>query len=156
MAAVPSTWDRNGVDRFFTEVVRDLVLLGDRKPSEVAAEAREAVAASYRLAFPGNELPAYLRQLALAPPTTDAPDLDIVASAGDLHIVDSRTRAAEPPPAEVSPIDDLVRALEDLARVGEHEGNCTIDERGVCEKHSEALAARLAAARAMLAKHKRV
>jgi hypothetical protein len=155
MAAVPSAWDRNGVDRFFTEVVRDLVLLGDRKPSEVAAEAREAVAASYRLAFPGNELPAYLRQLALAPQATETADLDVVASVSDLHLVDARTRSAESPPDETTPVDELLRAFEELARMGEHEGNCTPDERGVCEKHGEALAVRLTAARAMLAKHKK-
>lgn len=155
MAAVPGTWDRNSVDRFFTEVVRDLVLLGDRKPSEVAAEAREAVAAAYRLAFPGSELPAYLRQLALAPQATETMDLDVVASTDDLHIVDARTRSVEPPPDEASPVDELIGALEDLARMGEHEGTCTPDERGVCEKHSEALAVRLTAARAMLAKHRK-
>jgi len=157
MASVPAVWDRNSVDRLFTEIVGDLCRAGDRRPSEVSLEAKERVISLWKTANPGGEVPAYLSRLAMAPESmAPSSDLDSVSTAGDLEIVTSRS--AELPSSggesHEGAMASMAESLEDLCRLGAHDGECDTDERGICEKHQSALRGRLSKAREALAQYK--
>lgn len=109
MATAPARWDRNSVDRLFTELVGEEANRTGSEPAEVAGVAKQAVLAMYASANPGGQgVPLYLRRLA-EPPESDTPsDLGPAVQASDLDVSTARTAetTTEPTPGDEPEKDD--------------------------------------------------